>query len=198
MLNEISSLPSPIFVKKLNEPQLSHSTISEKLSSEEKEEINDDLIDEFQKEEILNNFIALKKKETFGEIDLEFCFRNKNNTFNLIEPVLKKTSFFYVKDQEEKNQYSSASRKGSVFNKRASIGGRRVSQAMNNNNSKNDRIESLAKFQSDIIHKIFKSSERSYNFVIDGQKYQVKYTNILFYMCLFINKYIILLHSSIC
>ena len=185
MSTQTSSFQSN-FVKKSNKPEISHSTISEKLSSEEKEEINYDLIDEFQNEEILINFITLNENEEFGEIDLEFCFRNTDKTFNLLEPAFKQTSFIYVKDQEEKSMKTSPNsyvqRKGSVFNKRTSIGSRRISLAMNNNNSKNDRIESLTKFQSDIIHQIFKKSERSYNFVIHGHKYQVIRIKYHFYI----------------
>ena len=189
-LNELSALPrSPI---KFNEHQVvSHSTISEKFSSEENEikmhsyaKIISDFKDD--EEESLLNFISLKEKEQFGEIDLEFCFMKFDQTPKFFDPMIRKTSFFYVKNRDSIMAPNHKTSFSGVFddnynkgiktnNRRGTLQSRRASMIpINTKNSKNDRIESLAKIQSDLINRMFRQSEKSYNFTINGKKYQVK------------------------
>lgn len=190
-LNELSALPRPI--QKSNEHQVvSHSTISEKLSSEENEikiysyhKIISDFKDD--EEDSLLNFVSLREKEQFGEIDLEFCFMKFDKTPKFFDPMIRKTSFFYVKNRDSimvpnhKTSFSGVFddpnyNKGVKTNtRRGTLQSRRASMIpINTKNSKNDRIESLAKIQSDLINRMFKQSEKSYNFTINGKKYQVK------------------------
>ena len=196
MQNETSTLSTPISPKKSNNHEHLHSTISEKMSSEENSEDGmafHYIIDKFEEFENLNNFILLRENEEFGEIDFELALTNKDETFRYFEPCMRKTSFFYMKNRESiaekinslKNLSSSytfdkekrnsiSARKGSLSQFHNVGGNRRASQMpLVSKNSKNERIESLVKIQSDIMNKMFKKSEKSYNFMINGLKYQV-------------------------
>ena len=80
-----------------------------------------------------------------------------------------KTSFSGVFDDPNYNKkIKTNARRGTLQSRRASM------IPINTKNSKNDRIESLAKIQSDLINRMFRQSEKSYNFSINGKKYQVK------------------------
>ena len=188
---EVLALPrSP---RKSNEHQVvSHSTISEKFSSEENElkiyslsKIISDFKDD--EDESLLKFISFLKKEQFGEIDLEFCFMKFDKTPKFFDPMIRKTSFFYVKNRDSimapnhKTSFSGVfddpnyNKKIKTNARRGTLQSRRASMIpINTKNSKNDRIESLAKIQSDLINRMFRQSEKSYNFSINGKKYQVK------------------------
>ena len=185
--------PNPYPLKKHTDLAIhSHSTISEKLSSEENElkirsykEILNDFND--NDEETLERFIIMRSNEEHGEIDLEFALMKFDKTPKSFDPVIRKTSFFYLKNRDsyvEKTHKTSFSGSG-VFDKeknlvkpclskKGTLQSRRVSiNPLNSKNSKNERIESLAKIQSDLINKIFRQNEKSYNFTVAGRKYQV-------------------------
>lgn len=167
----------------------SHSTISERSSEENEDHFIADIMEnvlEDDDNDILNS-ISLKEIEDIGEIDLEYSFLNKNDISINFNPCLRKTSFFYLKNNEtmEKSKKMSsfgenttekdvANRKSNIKNRLSIVSSRRNSQMVySKRDSKSDRMESLAKIQSDIINRMYKKSEMSYNFIVKGHKYLV-------------------------
>ena len=177
----------------------SHSTISEKESSEESEDpsflnIIGNFFDENNGQ--ITNILEINTTEMLGEVDLEYAFVSQEENHELFNPYLRKTSFFYIPNQNRESvfeKYNSMknssfciekdnsnskptnnSQQRSANKNKGHRPSRRASQlAFSTKNSKNERIESLAKIQSDLMNRIFKQSEKSYNFIINGQKYQV-------------------------
>lgn len=180
--------------------QHSHSTISERHSSEESEEPSFMQIigDFFEEEGNIKEFIEMRETEDQGEIDLEYAFISKDETFELFNPYLRKTSFFYIQNRGSVFEKSSSMKTSSFYlpkesfknnnsdknnsKNQGALQNRRISQLqILSKNSKNERIESLAKIQSDIMSRIYKKSEKSYNFIINGQKYQVNIASFIIY-----------------
>lgn len=179
-------------IQKPIDPSLHHSAISEKFSSEESEEETKSQI------KLLNSFLLeddslidcllLNQKETFGEIDYELCFIKNDIEFITLGTIMRKTSFFFVKNKESivtivdnRAENNKDSLLKSAYNpdiskqpKSLLLQNRRASQSISvQRNSKSHRIESLGKIRSDLISKLNKPVEKNYNFIIDGQKYQV-------------------------